>query len=48
MVPLIFYYLHSNALDIYQVQKVKKYETIELERSIDASMVLREYTTINH
>ena len=34
-VPLIFYHLPSNALDIYKLKKVKNRETIKLERSMD-------------
>jgi hypothetical protein len=48
LVPLYFYFLHSSALDIYLVEKVKNHKTIELKRSMEWLIVSRQYTTINH
>jgi hypothetical protein len=44
----IFNELHYTVQNIYYVQKGKNHETIELKPSMDLSMVLRQYTTINH
>jgi hypothetical protein len=47
IVPLIFYHLHSIALDIYELKKLK-FQNYWIVTSMDLSMVLRQYITINH